>query len=66
MYLELCQEAASGEVFLLASAALANITFFDTMACEMLLQLNAVNILLATCGDKQKVDTPYSRDQVSE
>nr|XP_056707029.1 protein inscuteable homolog [Euleptes europaea] len=62
--LKLCQEATSGEVFLLASAALANITFFDTMACEMLLQLNAVNILLAACCDKQKVDTPYSRDQV--
>ncbi|XP_077177798.1 protein inscuteable homolog isoform X3 [Paroedura picta] len=62
--LKLCQEATSGEVFLLASAALANITFFDTMACEMLLQLNAVNILLTACGDKQKVDTPYSRDQI--
>ncbi|XP_061466278.1 protein inscuteable homolog [Rhineura floridana] len=62
--LKLCQEATSGEVFLLASAALANITFFDTIACEMLLQLDAVNILIAACWDKQKVDSPYSRDQV--
>lgn len=61
---ELCQEASSGEVFLLASAALANITFFDTMACEILLQLNAVKILLEACSDKHIVDTPYSRDQV--
>ncbi|XP_066043709.1 protein inscuteable homolog isoform X4 [Chamaea fasciata] len=61
---KLCQEASSGEVFLLASAALANITFFDTMACEILLQLNAVKILLAACSDKCIVDTPYSRDQV--
>ncbi|XP_066853536.1 protein inscuteable homolog isoform X3 [Anser cygnoides] len=61
---KLCQEASSGEVFLLASAALANITFFDTMACEMLLQLNAMKILLAACSDKRIVDTPYSRDQV--
>ncbi|EMP38280.1 Protein inscuteable like protein [Chelonia mydas] len=61
---KLCQEASSGEVFLLASAALANITFFDTMACEMLLHLNAMKILLAACADKQIVDTPYSRDQV--
>ncbi|KAM7163609.1 protein inscuteable homolog isoform 2-T2 [Macrochelys suwanniensis] len=60
----LCHEASSGEVFLLASAALANITFFDTMACEMLLHLNAMKILLAACADKQIVDTPYSRDQV--
>nr|XP_020657074.1 protein inscuteable homolog isoform X2 [Pogona vitticeps] len=62
--LKLCQEATSGEVFLLASAALANITFFDTMACEMLLQLDAVNILISACCNKQKVDSPYSRDQV--
>lgn len=61
---ELCQEASSGEVFLLASAALANITFFDTMACEMLLQLNAIRVLLEACSDKQRVDTPYTRDQV--
>uniref|UniRef100_A0A2K6P9Y4 INSC spindle orientation adaptor protein n=1 Tax=Rhinopithecus roxellana TaxID=61622 RepID=A0A2K6P9Y4_RHIRO len=61
---KLCQEASSGEVFLLASAALANITFFDTMACEMLLQLNAIRVLLEACSDKQRVDTPYTRDQV--
>lgn len=61
---ELCQEASSGEVFLLASAALANITFFEKMACEMLLQLNAIHVLLEACGDKQRVDTPYTRDQV--
>ncbi|XP_036620998.1 protein inscuteable homolog [Trichosurus vulpecula] len=62
--IKLCQEASSGEVFLLASAALANITFFDTMACEMLLQLNAMRILLEACADKQRVDTPYTRDQI--
>ncbi|NWS43337.1 INSC protein, partial [Probosciger aterrimus] len=61
---KLCQEASSGEVFLLASAALANITFFDTMACEILLQLNAMKILLAACSNRHIVDTPYSRDQV--
>ncbi|XP_037694736.1 protein inscuteable homolog isoform X1 [Choloepus didactylus] len=61
---KLCQEASSGEVFLLASAALANITFFDTMACDMLLQLNAIRILLEACSDKQRVDTPYTRDQI--
>ncbi|XP_030876913.1 protein inscuteable homolog [Leptonychotes weddellii] len=61
--IKLCQEASSGEVFLLASVALANITFFDTMACEMLLQLNAIRVLLEACSDKQRVDTPYTRDQ---
>ena len=61
---ELCDSASCGEVFLLASAALANITFFDSMACEILLQLNAIHILLQACRDRQRVDTPYSKDQV--
>ncbi|XP_072520277.1 protein inscuteable homolog [Salminus brasiliensis] len=62
--IKLCESASCGEVFLLASAALANITFFDSMACEILLQLNAVHILLQACRDRQRVDTPYSKDQV--
>uniref|UniRef100_A0A8D2ZD94 INSC spindle orientation adaptor protein n=1 Tax=Scophthalmus maximus TaxID=52904 RepID=A0A8D2ZD94_SCOMX len=62
--IKLCESASCGEVFLLASAALANITFFDSMACEILLQLNAVQILLQACKDRQRVDTPYSKDQV--
>lgn len=63
---ELCESASCGEVFLLASAALANITFFDSMACEILLQLNAIHILLQACKDRQRVDTPYSKDQVED
>ncbi|KAK3535703.1 hypothetical protein QTP70_020557, partial [Hemibagrus guttatus] len=62
--IKLCETASCGEVFLLASAALANITFFDSLACEILLQLNAVHILLQACRDRQRVDTPYSKDQV--
>ncbi|MGH0121245.1 UNVERIFIED_CONTAM: hypothetical protein FKN15_025952 [Acipenser sinensis] len=62
--IKLCQHASSGEVFLLASAALANITFFDTMASEILLQLSAVRILFEACRDRKRVDTPYSKDQV--
>ncbi|KAF7650116.1 hypothetical protein LDENG_00131020 [Lucifuga dentata] len=62
--IKLCESASCGEVFLLASAALANITFFDSMACEILLQLNAIHTLLEACRDRQRVDTPYSKDQV--
>ncbi|XP_068168408.1 protein inscuteable homolog [Antennarius striatus] len=62
--IKLCESASCGEVFLLASAALANITFFDSMACEILLQLNAIQILLQACRDRRRVDTPYSKDQV--
>ncbi|CAL1594869.1 unnamed protein product [Knipowitschia caucasica] len=60
----LCSSASCGEVFLLASAALANITFLDSLSCELLLQTNAVEILLRATRDKSRVDTPYSRDQV--
>uniref|UniRef100_A0A8C4RR76 INSC spindle orientation adaptor protein n=1 Tax=Erpetoichthys calabaricus TaxID=27687 RepID=A0A8C4RR76_ERPCA len=62
--LNLCQNASSGEVFLLASAALANITFLDTMAGEILLQLGAIGVLFEAFRDQRRVDTPYSKDQV--
>ncbi|XP_063802545.1 protein inscuteable homolog isoform X2 [Pseudophryne corroboree] len=62
--LKLCSEASSGEICLLASAALANITFLDTIACEMLLQMDAVKILLNACSDKQRVNSSYARDQI--
>ncbi|XP_039594700.1 protein inscuteable homolog isoform X1 [Polypterus senegalus] len=62
--LNLCQNASSGEVFLLASAALANITFLDTMAGEILLQLGAIGVLFEAFQDQRRVDTPYSKDQV--
>uniref|UniRef100_A0A4W3IWM3 INSC spindle orientation adaptor protein n=1 Tax=Callorhinchus milii TaxID=7868 RepID=A0A4W3IWM3_CALMI len=62
--INMCKDASSSEVFLLASAALANITFFDSMACEMLLQLNATKILIDACRDPERVDTPYCKDQV--
>ncbi|XP_075692905.1 protein inscuteable homolog [Rhinoderma darwinii] len=62
--LKLCDEASNGEVCLLASAALANITFFDTIACEILLQMNAVTVLLNACSDKQRVNSSYARDQI--
>ncbi|KAM8940434.1 protein inscuteable homolog [Pelodytes ibericus] len=62
--LKLCEEASSGEVFLLGSAALANITFLDTLSCEMLLQMNGIKILLNSCSDKQRVSSSYARDQI--
>ncbi|KAI2644066.1 hypothetical protein H4Q32_030648 [Labeo rohita] len=64
--INLCESASCGEVFLLASAALANITFFDSMACEILLQLNAVHILLQACKDRQRVVTILANLSVLE
>ncbi|XP_072279085.1 protein inscuteable homolog [Pyxicephalus adspersus] len=62
--LKLCEDSSTGESCLLASAALANITFFDSLACEMILQMGAVRILINACSDKQRVNTAYARDQV--
>uniref|UniRef100_A0A3B4A626 Uncharacterized protein n=1 Tax=Periophthalmus magnuspinnatus TaxID=409849 RepID=A0A3B4A626_9GOBI len=62
--ISLCSSASCGEVFLLAAAALANITFLDSLACEILLQSNAVQILVQASRDRTRVDTPYSKDQV--
>ncbi|XP_053304336.1 protein inscuteable homolog [Spea bombifrons] len=62
--LKLCEEASSGEVCLLATAALANITFLDTLSCEMLLPMNAIKILLNACSDRQRVNSSYARDQI--
>ncbi|KAM9302362.1 protein inscuteable homolog [Gastrophryne carolinensis] len=63
--LKLCEDSTSGETCLLACAALANITFFDSLACEMILQMSAVKILLSACMDKQRVATAYARDQIA-
>ncbi|XP_068116222.1 protein inscuteable homolog isoform X2 [Hyperolius riggenbachi] len=62
--LKLCEEATTGETCLLASAALANITFLDSLACEMILQMNALKILINACSDKQRVNSAYARDQI--
>lgn len=62
--LKLCEDSSTGESCLLASAALANITFFDSLASEMILQMGAVKILINACTDKQRVNTAYARDQI--
>ena len=61
---ELCSEASSHEVFLLACAALANITFTDNMACDYLLQYSTARVLVDACQQK-KAHSVFSKDQVS-
>ena len=60
---ELCSEASSHEVFLLACAALANITFTDNMACDYLLQYSTARVLVDACQQK-KAHSVFSKDQV--
>ncbi len=59
----LCMEASSHDVFLLGSAALANITFMDSMACDFLIQHQKAKILIEACT-LEKADTLFVKDQV--
>ena len=61
---ELCVESSSHEVFLLGSAALANITFMDSLACDYLLQYNTAALLIEACH-LDKANSLFAKDQVS-
>lgn len=60
---DLCHTAISNEVFLLASAAIANITFMDSNASDILLYLKAPSVLLQCCL-LNKATTIFAKDQV--
>ncbi|KAK3097404.1 hypothetical protein FSP39_009333 [Pinctada imbricata] len=62
--LGLCYTTRSEEVFLLSSAAIANITFMDNQACETLLQLEAPRILISACSTTV-ADSLFAKDQVA-
>lgn len=61
----LCIEASSPEVFLLGCAALANMTFMDSMACDFLAQYHTARTLIEACTLK-KAHTVFAKDQVGE
>ncbi|KAK7497200.1 hypothetical protein BaRGS_00011494 [Batillaria attramentaria] len=63
-HLELCQKTTSHEVFLLAAAAVANITFLHSQACSMLLQLSAPRLLIQACL-APKARSLFAKDQVA-
>lgn len=62
--IDLCNETVSSEVFLLASAAIANITFMDSNASDILLYLKTPSILLQACH-LNKATSIFSKDQVA-
>ncbi|CAI9740269.1 Protein inscuteable homolog [Octopus vulgaris] len=62
--IDLCHTAISNEVFLLASAAIANITFMDSNASDILLYLKAPSVLLQCCL-LNKATTIFAKDQVA-
>ncbi|ELT97127.1 hypothetical protein CAPTEDRAFT_182206 [Capitella teleta] len=61
---DLCIEASSAEVFLLACAALANMTFMDSLACDFLAQYHTPRVLIEACTLK-KAQTIFAKDQVA-
>lgn len=62
---DLAKTTNSDEVFLLASAALANITFLDSKACECLRQAGTTAVLIETCRDKSYTESVFIKDQVA-
>lgn len=61
--LDLCYSTVSHETFLLGTAAVANITFMDSQACEILQLLEAPKILIHAAGTK-KAQSLFVKDQV--
>jgi hypothetical protein len=59
----LCREAEHPDVFLLACAALANITSIDCLACDYLMQFNTVSTLIEAC-DNNMAPSVFAKDQV--
>ncbi|XP_076445834.1 protein inscuteable homolog [Babylonia areolata] len=62
--LKLCQRTCSHEVFLLATAAMANLTFLHPKACPMLLALHAPTTLLLAASTP-KARSLFAKDQVA-
>ncbi|XP_033739941.1 protein inscuteable homolog [Pecten maximus] len=60
----LCANTLSHEVFLLSSAAIANITFMDSMACDILLKYDAPRVLIQSCGTSV-AQSLFAKDQVA-
>ncbi|XP_064628598.1 protein inscuteable homolog isoform X2 [Lineus longissimus] len=60
----LCVEASSPEVFLLGTAAIANITFMDSLACDYLLQFHTAKVLI-DASQLHKAESLFAKDQVA-
>ncbi|XP_070543128.1 protein inscuteable homolog isoform X3 [Ptychodera flava] len=60
----LSRDASNSDVFLVATAAIANVTFMDSMASDFLAQYNAASVLIQGCH-KKKAPSLYAKDQVA-
>ncbi|XP_045197348.1 protein inscuteable homolog [Mercenaria mercenaria] len=62
--INLCYTTASHETFLLAAAAIANITFMDSQACDVLQQLDAPRLLIQASATP-KAKSLFVKDQIA-
>ncbi|XP_050392848.1 protein inscuteable homolog isoform X2 [Patella vulgata] len=60
----LCCQTESQEIFLLSTAAVANLTFIDSMACEYLAGICAPDILVSSTST-YKSQSLFSKDQIA-
>ncbi|XP_033096667.1 protein inscuteable homolog [Anneissia japonica] len=61
---ELCKLAPSPSVFMVATAAISNITFMDSMSCDYLATYNTAEALLSGCKSG-KAESLYCKDQIA-
>lgn len=62
--LGLCNSTKTEEIFLLSSAAIANMTFMDSSTCEILQKIQAPRILCSSCHSNI-AKSLFSKDQVA-
>uniref|UniRef100_K1PX53 Inscuteable-like protein n=1 Tax=Magallana gigas TaxID=29159 RepID=K1PX53_MAGGI len=62
--LGLCNSTKTEEIFLLSSAAIANMTFMDSTTCEILQKIQAPRILCSSCHSNI-AKSLFSKDQVA-
>ncbi|XP_061185599.1 protein inscuteable homolog [Saccostrea echinata] len=62
--LGLCSSTKTEEIFLLSSAAIANMTFMDSSTCEILQKIQAPRILCSSC-QSNIAKSLFSKDQVA-
>ncbi|XP_013771875.1 uncharacterized protein LOC106457037 isoform X2 [Limulus polyphemus] len=62
---DLASSAKTSEVFLLATAALANLSFLDTSTCDWLRKYHSARVLVSACRHGDVCDSVFVKDQVA-
>ncbi|XP_076304456.1 uncharacterized protein LOC143222211 isoform X2 [Tachypleus tridentatus] len=62
---DLASSAKTSEVFLLATAALANLSFLDTSTCDWLKKYHSAQVLVSACRHGDVCNSVFVKDQVA-